>query len=449
MSAERAPRGGWSAEADDLSLKLEKSLASMGLTVLRSNNLAEMSAQASASRDAAHYLMVLTGQCWEAPDRLRVVMELRRSSTAAALWSRSLDDTAGRRAVLAEAASQELRGAIGRFAGKRPVTEGLTRALDLHAQARRILHRGKDFLLQTGDEINTPWPLAELLEAARLLERARLEDPTLAPAHSGLAWIYRLAGEYDERMYPKSREVVEAALQVDAGSAEANFVKGYSAFFIDWDFVTAEQCLRSDIERSILHLDAYRHYVDAALLTGHADRAEAVLATARSVLPRSFQLAFPASSLANFRGNYGEVERLARETLAAKPEMVPARSQLAVALARQGKMREAEDMARRMVADNPKDLRAAASLARIFAFQGRKQEAEEAIRHSELEKRAPGVVGGIQAYCGDLRAAFRWFRQAVSQHDNSFPYIVLDPIFSRLQKEPEAAEVFRHLRLNA
>jgi tetratricopeptide (TPR) repeat protein len=298
------------------------------------------------------------------------------------------------------------------------------------------------------EEMNKPWPLAELVDAARLLERARLEDPALVAAHSGLAWVYQLASEYDDRLYPKSREFVEAALKLDSGSTEANFVKGYSAFFDDWDFVTAERCFRADLSRSILHLDAYRHYVDAALLTGHVDRAASVLATAFTVLPSSYQLTFPATSLENFRRNYVEVERLARETLAVRPGMVPARCQLAVALARQEKTREAEDLARQIVADHPKDLRAAASLARIYAFQGRKREAAESVRNSELEKRAPAVVGGIHAYCGDMDDAFHWFHQAVRQHDNSLPYTVLDPVFDRIKVDPRAGDVFGHLRLN-
>lgn len=447
MTAERAPRGGWSSEAEDLSQGLEKSLAGGGLPVLRSGSLLEMSAQAKA-RDASHYLLVLTGRCWEAPERLRVVMEMRRADTAEPLWSRAVADFATHRERLADAAAKELRDAVRRFAQTRKLSDEQRHAMDLHAQARRILHQGKDFLLQTGDEVHAPWPLAELLEVARLLERARLEDPALVAAHSGLAWVYRLAGEYDPRMYAKSKEVVEASLKLDPSSAEANFVKGYSAFFEEWDFVTAENCLRTDVGRSLLHLDAYRHYVDAALLTGHVDRAASVLATALSVLPRSLQLTYTSATLESVRRNYAEAERLARQTLADRPEMVPARCQLAVALARQKKHREAEDLARRVVADHPRDLRAAASLSRIYSFQGRKREALEAIRNSDLEKRAPATVGLIHAYCGEMDRAFLWLRQAVRQHDSGLPYTTLDPIFEHLKNDPRAGEIFRHLRLS-
>jgi hypothetical protein len=450
MTSERALRGGWSTEAEDLSLQLERSLSGVpGLGVLRSASLQEMSAQATVRRDASHYLRVLTAQCREAPGRLRVVMELRRAATDEALWSWVHDDVASRRASLANEAARESRRVIEQFTAKHRDSAQQQQALELHARARRILHRGKDFLLQTGDEMNAPWPLAELLEAIRFLERARLEDPGLVAAHSALAWLYHLASEYDRALFAKSREAVDAALKLDGGAAEANFVKGYSALFEDWDIVTAERCLRNNLNRSILHLHAYRHYVDAALLTGHPDRAAGVLDTAFSVLPRSFQLTFPAASLANFRRDYVEVERLARETLTLRPDMLPARGQLAVALARQEKFSQAEDIARDLVAGHPSDMRAALTLARIYAFQGRRREALKAVAASNLEKRAPATVGVIHAYCGDLDEAFRWLGQAVRQHDNSFPYTVLDPVFSRLETDTRAKHVFKHLRLHA
>src|SRR5262249_9710861 len=295
----------------------------------------------SKTIETSQHLVLLTGRGWDSPAVLRTVIELRDTATVDAVWSTVLEDRAGRSAALAEAAAAQIAGAIRRFPAQAITTQRRT-ALRLYGEAQRMLGEGKDFLTVTAEEIDPNWPLAELMQAVRLLERAVADDPSFVAGYARLGDVYRLAAEYDPRVYPKSQQAIETALRLDPGSARANFVKGYCANFSDWDFVTSETCLRRCIERSRLYVDAYRYHVDAASLIRREDIAKPLIYAAASVLPRRLPLTFAVAALASRRGDFAETERIARETLGFHPGSVPVRCQIVTALLQQHKFAEAD-----------------------------------------------------------------------------------------------------------
>jgi serine/threonine-protein kinase len=446
MTAEPGPRAGASADADRLTLELANALGRQsGLKVVRSDNPTDMRDR-SREVSSPFYVVALTGQCWEAPDRVRVVMELRETSTADALWSSALDDRSGRTGELAEESAKQIGSAVQRLAVAGAVLPERRRAQDLLIRARQMMGDDKDFLQMTAVEAASSFPLDELMQIVRLLERAIAEDPSFVSAHARLGEVYRLASEYDDRIYPKSQAAVEAALRLDPGSAEANYVRGYCAFFVEWNFVAAEAALGKAIERSRFFLPAYRHYVDAAILTGRADRGAEVLACAASVLPRSLTLTYAAIMLANHRRDYAESERLARGALAVHPRAVSLRCQLCAALARQAKWREAEDELAQAAAEQPRLLRTWAARAGLYALQGRRDEALAAVRESNLEKRGPAIAGMIHARLGDPDRAFYWLEAAAREHNDDLPFATLEPEFESLRQHPRAVGILRHLR---
>src|SRR5690242_5347114 len=374
MTAETAPRGGGGPDADRLALELANALGrNPGLKVLRSDNPPELR-QHSKSIETANHLVILTARGWENPGLLRAVAELRDTATSDALWSTAVEDRCDRSAALAESAAAQIAAAIRRFPAPALTPQRRT-AQRLYAETQRALGLGKDFLLKSAGEIDSNWPLEELMQAARLLERAVAEDPAFAAGHAWLAEVYRLASEYDPRIYPRCQEAVRTSLRLDPDSAKANFVKGYCAFFTDWDFAAAEPAFRRAIERSRLYVDLYRYHTDAATLIRKETVAAPYLFPAASVLPRTLPLAFAAAALASRRGDFAETERLSRENLVMHPGSVPVRCQLVTALAHQSKFAEADREMTPLLDGQPLTLRLIATQATVYAMNGRTPDA--------------------------------------------------------------------------
>ncbi|MDX2154056.1 MAG: hypothetical protein SFV54_25175 [Bryobacteraceae bacterium] len=445
MTAEKSPRGGWSPEADNVALAAANVLGRRhGLHAERCATIEEVRERARA-RGASHYLLFLAGQAWDDPQRTRVLAELRSAPANEPLWSQAFDHPHAHTSALVDAATSAAASAVARFTARPPSQSA--RALQLHREAQQILSRGKDFLVQTNEDIDAPFPLAEIMEAARLLERACAEDQSFSSAHAALAEVYRLAAEYDPRLAPKSLDAIQRALRINPLSAEANFARGYSAFFANWRFDVAEEAIRAAIDQSRLFVKAYRYYVDAAFLARRTQGVEHRLYTILSVLPNVTSLRFTAASLQTYTGNYAAAEAILRDTLARSPASAPVVCQLALALARQNKWDEAAALAGKAFALAPKLLRTAATRARLFALQGRRREALELSRQFDFEKRAPAIAGMLHSYLGDLTGAIRCYRLALEQHNHDLLYATLEPEFDAVRRHPAAAPILSALRL--
>ncbi|MGH9362204.1 MAG: hypothetical protein ACRD2T_09820 [Thermoanaerobaculia bacterium] len=80
----------------------------------------------------------------------------------------------------------------------------------------------------------------------RALERFRSAlryDPQSAAAYAGLADVFALT--YD---YPRAREAVRKALELDPLLAEAHASSGFLALHADWDWEGSEAALRRALE---------------------------------------------------------------------------------------------------------------------------------------------------------------------------------------------------------
>ena len=85
----------------------------------------------------------------------------------------------------------------------------------------------------------------EDLERARnYFEEALKKDPLYAPAHAGLADYYSVLPFYTnarpDDVFPKAKESVARALQIDNSLAEAHGTRAYILTYYDWNWAEAE-----------------------------------------------------------------------------------------------------------------------------------------------------------------------------------------------------------------
>jgi len=349
----------------------------------------------------------------------------------------------GKPGPLGSLAARDISQAIERARRSQVATEKRRRALAPYGQALKLLDQGKDYVLQSTREAETPFPFENLLKAAQLLEEALRQDDTFPEAAAKLAWSYRMAAEYDERMWPKALAMAGRALAADPGSADANFVRGYVSMFREWDFRAAAQSLEQCIRRSILDQGSWRLYAGAMCVLGRAEEARKKIVTVLSVLPASVILRYALFGLAEQTKDLAEIERLAREMPKSGPSAALGEAMLASAFHWQGRHREAEQLFHGILSKDPRNGKAITRLALLYVSMGKLDRAAAAVESADGHRRWPILVGVVEAARGNRLRALGWVERAVRERDPNLPYATLHPHFDRLRSEPLCAQLLK------
>ena len=115
----------------------------------------------------------------------------------------------------------------------------------------------------------------ELPRAVEAFRAAIALDPTYAPAHAGLARARCVQAVL--RAVPHQEAFAEAkasalrALAMDSGSADAQVALGTVHFLADWDWASAERCLRRALEVNPDHTEALLQYGSLHEAAGRLD----------------------------------------------------------------------------------------------------------------------------------------------------------------------------------
>lgn len=433
VAGETAGRGGYTPEAAQAMQALANHLGLRKIRVIQARDLNHLAAE---SKDASYCVSVMAGRCWENPTRVRLIAELREVNHDFRLWSGHWDEAQTQVDSLGREGAEAIAAQMARIHALPAPSRARLSALEPYREALRTVRPRKDFVLQTTEEKGVRTQLADLMRSARLLEEAAKVDPTFSAALAQLAWMYQLAIPYDRRMVEQAARTARRALAVDPHSVEGNFVKGYVSLLEEWDIAGAETALLRCVERSAFHVEAYRLYLDAATIRGHAKEALNVLARPLSVMPRSKVLRFAATTTMLQAGFAHQAEELAREALGWDPEWLLAKWQLGRALEAAGRTSDAEIEFRKIHRADPRSQRFAAALAHLLASGRDRQNHREAMSlllNIGMDKTAPALVGLVEARCGDAAKALHWMETAEREHDHNLPYAVIDPHFERLR----------------
>jgi Tfp pilus assembly protein PilF len=427
---EAAERGGSSFAAESLGRDLARALQDQGIP---------------ERPDSELRVLVTSARCWENPDKLRILAEIRAAGGHVRMWSGKWTDVISRGSQLALQAANSIAEARDLLQPAWRTSTRRTEAMQSFHLANTALRPfEKDWVQQSTSEQNERALLASLLDASRHLEQALQQDPSFAEAAGRLAWVYRLAAEYDHTLSARARAMVTRALELDAAAPEPNFVQGYFRLFEDWSPGLAEQSFERVLHRAVLHVDTYRFYVDVTSIRGRPDLGEARLAEALSAFPRHGPLRYAAMSLAAAAENAGELERLALENLRWNANDLTAAVMLGRSLALQGKRQEAEAQYHRVLLQDPRNIRARTSLARLWAEQGKAKQARNLL--ADLSNRMPSTLGVIEAILKNDQSAADYFAKAAEVHDNNLLYVGLDPAVRRLRGAPRLDAILRRFQ---
>lgn len=215
-------------------------------------------------------------------DRLRVSVQLIKTSDGSILWSGNFDETHADlfrfEDSIAARVAQELRVTMTSAERAQIVRRGTedAEAYKLYLRARHAWNK------------RTPEGMQQSIQ---LFQEAIDRDPTYALAFAGLADAYVLLSEYNtappRESYPKAEAAAQRALEIDTDLAEAHTTLAYALANYDWNFAEAEREYRLAIGLNPNYATAHQWYAEFLSAMSRFDEAKAEIRRAEDLDPLS------------------------------------------------------------------------------------------------------------------------------------------------------------------
>jgi serine/threonine protein kinase/tetratricopeptide (TPR) repeat protein len=386
----------------------------------------------------------LEGSVRRHADRVRITVQLIRTSDQTHLWAqqydRNLSDFLAVQDELGRAIAEQIQVKLtparaAHHASMRPVNQT---AYDVYLQGRFHL-----------------WKVtrANLERALGYFQRAVEIDPHMAEAYAGLAQTYAVlpiaGGANPRQVFPRAEQAAKQALELDPDSAEAHTAMTALRHWYYWDWAGAENHARRAIAAN--PSSARAHQVLGRLLTniGRHDEAIAEIDIARRLDPLAPLIVALSADFRFEARRYGEVEPLIGKALELDPHFWVAHVSAARLRMHRGRFEDAlaaADTARRFSGEHSESL---AVMGFCHGRLGRRDEAGRLL--SELERR--GATGYVPAThlalvhlgLGDTGQAIRCLEKAFEDRDVWLTEAAVEPRWDALRANPGFQDLLRRI----
>ena len=294
-------------------------------------------------------------------------------------------------------------------------------------------------------------------KAIELFSKALQIDPRFAPAYAGLADSYALLGEtslyarHPQDVYPKAREAVARALELDDNLAEAHTSMGYLKMN-DYDWTGAEEEFRKAIELNPNYATTYHWYSGLLSATGRNEEAVATMEKARNLDPISLPIQTDLGLSYYFARQYDRAIEQYKRALDLDPNFTRAYISLSSALALSGRYEEALAEVQKAIVRTG-DRSRTAYLGRVYARMGERGKALEAIEEvKEIAKSrivSPHSIALVYAALGEKDLAFEWLNKSLGEGYVELYTLKVDPWLDSLRDDPRFEELLQKARLKA
>jgi eukaryotic-like serine/threonine-protein kinase len=295
--------------------------------------------------------------------------------------------------------------------------------------------------------------VAALLEALDFFQQAIAKDSSYAPAYAGLADTYvLLAGEFGAMPRGEGATAATAsattALSIDPDLAEAYASLGFTNFFLEWKWTTAEEHLRHAITLNSSYATAHQWLGNFLSDMGREDEGLAEIRRALEIDPLSAIISRDVAWPLFFTRRYDEAIQQLQTTLREHPDYLPAERLLARAQAMKGETADAVAAFERQQKrdDNP---RSRSELAWAYALAGRARDATQML---ESARAMPSLAGYpydealVLAALGKTAEALDALDRAFEQRDPTLVNLKHDPRFDRLRSDPRYGKLLALMR---
>lgn len=406
----------------------------------------EIDPQSVGRRLASQY--VLAGTIRATADRVRVSVQLVRTSDGSPVWGRQYDRSREDLLGIEDGIAEEISSALS------------VRMSDAERERfyRRYTHSGaayERYLL--GRARLRPVTEKSALEAIAEFEAARDLDPDYALAYAAMATAaaqlrIRFASQKGYEIWDaRARQEARRALQLDPDLAEAHVALAAVHRFqeYDWDTVIRQSQRALELNPS---LDMPHLYLAVAYFhIGLLDEAELEVRAARELNPDNWvepleilgAVSLFSGRTADAVGHLSQVQDLSDSRIV--------RYLLGWTLYYQGERQRAEALLESMIDhEGPLAGNARATLAALRAARGAQSEAralaERVASEPDLLHHAAYGLGTAYAQLGDPATALRWLSQGATTGFPCYPWYEHDPLLDPIRNDPRFVTFMRELR---
>ncbi|HEY8224380.1 MAG TPA: protein kinase [Pyrinomonadaceae bacterium] len=283
-------------------------------------------------------------------------------------------------------------------------------------------------------------------KAIEYFKQAIDTDPTYALAYCGLADAYLVLGGFGiatlapKDAFPKAREALVRALEIDDTLPEAHASLAYCVGNYDWNWVTSEKEFKRALALKPGYAMAHHWYGFIYLASmGRLDEAIAEVKKGHELDPLSLPIASNIAFLMYLAGRYDEAIDRFRRNLEMDRNFVYSHWQMALAYEQCGRYDEAIGAFQKAIALSGTSTLPRALLARTYALCGRKNEALVLLDElNELSSQlyvSPYRVAAVYAALGDQDRAFKWLEHAYEGRDGWLVWLAVDPVVDNLRPD--------------
>jgi len=391
---------------------------------------------------------VLEGNIQRSGDKVRVTVRLVRVADSESIWTDQFDASMTDIFAMQDSISERVVRALAVKLSSEEKSL-LTRGNAKNPEAYRLYLLGRYQLNKYTDE--------GIRKALENFRQAIDSDPGYALAYVGLADAYIAQGSFNalspKETFPKAKEAVLKALQLEEQLAEAHVSLANARFLYDWDWAGAEDEFKRALAINPGYSDAHQMYGYFVSSKGRSDEALREMRQAQELDPVSLPKTTAVGEALFDARRYDEAIAAFQKALEMDPNSGFAYWALGRSYTEKGMYPEAITAFKKSIplsGDSPDE---PASLGCVYARSGRKAEARKIVEElKELSKRryiAPSVIAELYTALGEKELAFVWLDKAYEDHDFILVLLKVEPTFDNLRSDPRFTALLKRIGLDS
>lgn len=387
---------------------------------------------------------VLDGRIQRIGDRIRLSIQLIRSSDNTTIWTENFDDNFTNFFAVQDSISQKVVQSLALQLDDKE-REKFNRQGTQNAQAYEEFLRGRFFWNKR--------TAADFERSIQHFQKALELDPNFAQAYSALAETYVLVNlfgtKHNPNAFPMAKAAAERALQLDNQLAEAHAALAQVKMQYDYNWAGTETEYLKAIELNPNNATVRQWYGEFLALQGSTDESLVQMEKAIEFDPTSLSTnnALALTLLRSHKSDEGLA--VIEKVLEMDANFPWALHYQCRAFFQKADFEKAIGACRKALAVSNQSIFMKSNLASILARAGRASEARQIL--AELQQTAqtgyvsPYNFAMIYNSLGEKTATFKYLNQAIDEHDFLIPSLKGDTLFLNLHDDSQFKQILRRV----
>lgn len=385
---------------------------------------------------------ILDGRIQRIGERVRVSVQLIRTSDDATIWTGNFDDRFTNFFAVQDSISQQVAQSLALQIDEKE-REKFNRRGTENAAAYQEYLLGRFFWNKRS--------ATYLNRAVEHFNRAVEIDANFAQAYAGLAETYAIYPFYavveDKEALPKARAAATRALEIDGELAEAYTVIAYVQSQYDFNWKSAEKSYLRAIELNPNYPTTRQWYREFLAFQNRTDESLAQMHKAIELDPTSLSTNTAPALTYNAARQFENTLEVTDKVLQMDANFTVAQHYKARALFFSGRREEAFEIYRKVIAASNGSAYFKADLGCLYGKAGNEAEARKIL--AELYETAKGksvspyYFAMVHIGLNERERAFEYLRKAVAEHDNNVIVLKVGANFDNVRDDPRFIEILR------